>query len=62
MINLNNLKEIHVKTAEYKGQTLIKKEVPNKVTTIIRVTARARDLVNAYKLITGAANPSEVLE
>lgn len=61
MSNLNNLKEIHVPTAEYKGQTLTKKEVPNKVTTI-RVPSQVRNLVNAYKLITGAANPSEVLE
>lgn len=61
MSNLKKLKETQVPATEYKEKEELKKVSPNKVTTI-RVKARARDLVNAYKSVTGAANPSEVLE
>lgn len=61
MSNLKKLKETQVPATEYNEKEEPKKVSPNKVTTI-RVTARARDLVNAYKSVTGAANPSEVLE
>lgn len=61
MSNLKKLKETQVPAAEYNEQSKPKKVNSNKPTTI-RVTTRARDLVNVYKNLTGAANPSEVLE
>ena len=61
MNNLKKLKETQVPAAEYSEPKKEEKVSTNKATTI-RVTARTRNLVNAYKSITGAANPSEVLD